>query len=366
MDVFAEIEAFLARRGGAGFSVHQGKLYANPDLLRVARTLDEPLIAPEVHSKKGGEVGLRREVARCFLGTADAAERVVLCNGGTNGLSLAFAALVTPERRHVHVLSPFWMYLPGVIRHAGGTFSELATVQAGALVPRAELLRALGRELGARSACVYLATPANPVGDVPDTAFLQQLLALCEEHGIHLVVDHAYYGFDVEEARSPRLAPMAARFRDPRVVNVFTFSKLYGVPGLRLGFACASAPLVARMAEMYRYTSYTPNSFSQAMVYHLLQQADILAERRRMYLENLAVARQHLGELCVLPEGGFFAFLYLKDRTAKQTLLEHGVGVVDGGLFGATYDAYARLCFTAEPAPRLEACCTLIRRLTGK
>ena len=360
MDVFAKIAADLRPLGAAAFSVHQGKLYGDPVLADRMAHAKHWLIPPERHSRDGGEIPLRDIVADRFLGDASRTDELALCNGGTNALALAFAELLTPDRADVHVLSPYWLHLGGVIRTAGGRLIDHPTLVDGAPVSEDEILARVEAGLSPASRCIYLANPANPLGSLASDHLVAGLIDLAEKRDLFIIVDQAYYGFERGLPQGEGVQPLRAQLRHARVVNAFTFSKLYGVAGLRLGFLTGQAPLVAEVENRYKYTNYTPNSFSQSAVYALIQDEDVLAERRRRYAENLEIVRTHLAGRCVLPEGGFFAFLPLTRREIVQEALARGVGLVSGHLFGASYGDHARLCFTAEPPDRLTRCCEVL------
>ena len=83
---------------------------------------------------------------------------------------------------------------------------------------------------------IYLANPDNPMGSYhPGTAIAQMLDALPE--GALLVLDEAYVDFAPDSAAANVTAD------DPRVIRFRTFSKAYGLAGLRLGYALAAPDL---------------------------------------------------------------------------------------------------------------------------
>lgn len=362
MDIFADLEARLALLAHS-FSLHQGKLYKNPDLIETVKKIPSPLIAPGKHSVEGGEKPLKQKLAEVFLRQACRHDEIVLCNGGTHGLSLCFNTFVRPGKNRVHVLSPYWMYLPGVIEQAGAHLDEIASLRDGALVPEPELLTQIKSRMGPDSAALYLAVPANPLGNYASDDFVMQLIGLCERHDVALIVDHAYYGFGERDTDTEHFPPLPDLYQHARVSNVFTFSKLMGIPGARLGFIHSSAAHAAHLERLYRNTNYTLNSFSQTIAHHFLLEKNLISERRRLYFENLHLTRAALNGHGPLPSGGFFAFLPLPAPLTLEDLLNAGIGVVDGQLFGAHYAAYVRLCFTSEPPQRLKECLALLTSL---
>ncbi|MGU9819609.1 pyridoxal phosphate-dependent aminotransferase [Pseudomonas sp. LF090] len=365
MDIFADLEARLSLLAHS-YSLHQGKLYKNPDLIETLKNIPAPLIAPGKHSIEGGEKPLKRKLAEVFLAQAGRHDEIVLCNGGTHGLSLCFNLFVHPGKNRVHVISPYWMYLPGVIEQAGGQMDEIAALHDGALVPEPQLLALIESRLGCDSAALYLAVPANPLGNYASDDFVMHLIGLCERHDIALIVDHAYSGFGERDTDTEHLAPLPDLYQHARVSNVFTFSKLMGIPGARLGFIHSSATHAAHLERLYRNTNYTLNSFSQTIAHHFLLEKHLISERRRLYFENLHLTRAALNGHCPLPSGGFFAFLPLPGALTLEDLLNAGIGVVDGRLFGAHYASYVRLCFTSEPPQRLKECLALLTSLIAR
>lgn len=98
-----------------------------------------------------------------------------------------------------------------------------------------EALVAKAREVDARM--IYLANPDNPMGSFHDAARLEKMRAALPE-GCLLVLDEAYCEFAPEEALLP-LDPS-----DEGVIRLRTFSKAYGLAGLRVGYGIAHPELV--------------------------------------------------------------------------------------------------------------------------
>ncbi len=100
--------------------------------------------------------------------------------------------------------------------------------------PAALLIRA--EETGAK--LIYLSNPDNPMGSWHSARIIQRMIDAVPE-GALLVLDEAY--IDAAPAgTAPDIIPT-----DPRVIRMRTFSKLYGLAGMRVGYAIAAAPLIA-------------------------------------------------------------------------------------------------------------------------
>lgn len=95
----------------------------------------------------------------------------------------------------------------------------------------ADLLNALTAELD----CLFLCTPNNPTGLLPDDELLHSIAARCKALGITLILDEAFLDFIPErEGFIPHLA------RNPHVWVLRSLTKFYAIPGLRLGYVLGS------------------------------------------------------------------------------------------------------------------------------
>ena len=92
----------------------------------------------------------------------------------------------------------------------------------------------------AGGALVYLANPDNPTGSHYRWARVAELLDALPEHSL-LIHDEAYANFAPPQDRHPDGPP------DPRVIRLRTFSKEYGLAGLRVGYAIAARGAIAAL-----------------------------------------------------------------------------------------------------------------------
>lgn len=98
---------------------------------------------------------------------------------------------------------------------------------------------ALVERAGATGAkLLYLANPDNPMGSAHPAAVIAGMIERLPE-GTLLVLDEAYVDL-APGGIAPEIDP-----EDPRVIRMRTFSKGYGMAGLRVGYAIAAAPLIA-------------------------------------------------------------------------------------------------------------------------
>ncbi len=90
---------------------------------------------------------------------------------------------------------------------------------------------------------VVIGTPNNPTGSVVTRAGAEKVLAALPQRAL-LVIDEAYAEYAAEWAEVDHADGMTLLRSDRRVVVLRTFSKIYGLAGLRIGFAAAHKPVI--------------------------------------------------------------------------------------------------------------------------
>jgi len=197
-------------------------------------------------------------------------ERVVLGCGSSEILRLCDAAFLGPGRTVVAARPTF----EAVLHYAKVTKAEPITVPLTADFRHD--LPAMARACDARTGLVYVCNPNNPTGTIVTG---DELLAFLEKvpGTTTVVVDEAYHHF-VEASAYRSAVGMIDRF--PNVVVTRTFSKIYGMAGMRLGYAAAS---VANAEQLRAHASWSNAN------------AAVLAAAQASLADEGLVARQREG-----------------------------------------------------------------------
>jgi histidinol-phosphate aminotransferase len=129
---------------------------------------------------------------------------------------------------------------------------HLSTVKMGAVPVHVPLangsydLDAMAERIGPATRLVYVCTPNNPTGGIVDGVSLAAFLQRVPDQ-VLVVVDAAYH----EYVTDPGHVDAVAEFGDrPNVVVLRTFSKMFGLAGLRIGYAVAAPDVVAALATV--------------------------------------------------------------------------------------------------------------------
>jgi len=172
-------------------------------------------------------------------------EQVVVGSGSSEVLRLADAAFLGPGRTVIAAEPTF----EAVLHYAKVTRAESVTVPLGADFRHD--LRAMARACDARTGLVYVCNPNNPTGTIVRNDALTAFLDEVPKTAV-VVVDEAYHHF-VEDPGYSSLAGAASRY--PNLVVARTFSKIYGMAGMRLGYAIASPENAAAMRAQASWSS---------------------------------------------------------------------------------------------------------------
>jgi histidinol-phosphate aminotransferase len=189
--------------------------------------------------------------------------------------------------------------------------------------------------VGPRTKLVYVCHPNNPTGTMNTRAELDDYFDRVPEH-VLTVLDQAYaeYIDDPDYADGVETYLKAGR----RVVVLRTFSKIYGLAGLRVGYAVAPEEVVTAIGKVRR--AFDVNSAAQEAALASMDAGEELARRRRENAEGLAQLERIMRKHGLEPAGpavGNFLFAEVGDdsRPLFEQLLQEGVIVRPAGGFGA-------------------------------
>lgn len=129
-----------------------------------------------------------------------------------------------------------------------------------------------GEGARAPASVLFLCRPNNPTGTLLPFETVERLLARGFETGTTVVVDEAFIDFSDEGALTPLLASA------PNLVLLRSLTKLYDLPGLRLGYLLASPSLVRRARDLQM--PWSVNALALGLVAPLLADADYLSRTR--------------------------------------------------------------------------------------
>lgn len=248
------------------------------------------------------------------------AENILLTPGSGAALELVFRAFLDPAQRdQVCITSPAFQLYAHQAR-----LLDLGVVDVPLLGPNLDMLNVDGIA-GAAAKVTFLCSPNNPIGTTLPLAAIEQVLVGAK--GI-VVVDEAYIEF------SKQCSAAALVLGYPNLIVIRTFSKAWGLAGVRAGAVIAD-PLVIRTLSLVQL----PFSLSAAATLaldrkladpvHVIETVAILNVNKRRLAEQLArisVVRK------VFPSDANFLLVEVSDGTeVHERLIQLGILTTHAG-----------------------------------
>jgi succinyldiaminopimelate transaminase len=255
-----------------------------------------------------------------------APDRHVLPVAGTREALYMVSQLLVPSQKAgrppvVAMPNPFYQVYAGGAVMAGAEPLYLPATRATGFLPD---LGAVPPETWARTAALFLCSPANPQGAVADRAYLAKAIELARTFDFVLVMDECYAEIYRDEPPPGALEACAAAGDGFANVLVFhSLSKRSSVPGLRSGFVAGDPDLIALFARLRSYGGAGVPEPTLAASAALWRDEAHAAENRALYRAKFDVAERLLGGRLGFyrPAGGFFLWLEVGDGEAAALRL---------------------------------------------
>lgn len=331
-------DAFLARLGAAA---------ASPEAARYGAIL--------------GDAPLREAYAAdaaAAYGAAVSADEVAI----TAGCNLAFvvAAMLVARAGDAVLLPTPWYFNHAMSLGMLGIEARPLPARAEAgFVPDPVEAEAL---IDDRVRAIVLVTPNNPTGAVYPAATIEAFAALCRRRGVRLILDETYRDFLPDGVGRPHgvLADPALRHG---TIQLYSFSKAYGIPGHRLGAMLASPEDVPEIAKLLDCLQISPARAGQmALAPAIPEMAAWRAANRVEINARGAVFRAALAEAPrwrIDSLGAYFAYLRHPfpgadgRAVAERLATERGVLALPGSFFGPGQEGHLRVAVANVDAAAL-------------
>lgn len=273
--------------------------------------------------------------------TGMAPEQVVMGNGSENLLEMLCLAFLNPGDRVVTLLPSFGLHQ--LYPQMMGAEVTLVPVS-----PEMEYdLTAWEQALRQPSKIVVFSNPSNPVGCMLGRDGFARLIAMTPRDCL-LVIDEAYYEYCVAHPDYPDSLALLREQERPWIV-LRTFSKAYGLAGLRVGYGLACHAELVALLDRVR-TPFNINRGAQAAAQaaldddaHTARSVEHVARQRAL----LAAKLRAMGWFVAPSQANFLFFNARQDsRTLAQRLLR--AGVIVKPWLEAGYSQWVRVSIGSE------------------
>lgn len=241
-------------------------------------------------------------------------ENIFLGNGSDEVIDLLIRIFCEPRKDEIILLPPtYGMY------KVSADIADVAQREISLTKDFQPDVPAILAEANKNSKLLFVCSPNNPTGNDMQADKIHEL---CAKFPGIVVVDEAYIDFSPQESFSQQLAQY------PNLVVMQTFSKAWGLAGIRLGMAFASTGIIGLLNKVkppYNVNQLTQKAALEALQQHEQQQRmvkEILTERSRLEesFEQLSFIEE------TLPSDANFILIRVADPNGLyQYLVEEGI-----------------------------------------
>lgn len=278
----------------------------------------------------------------------DSMKETVVTVGGSEGIDMAFRAVLNPGDEVLIPQPCYVSYEPCAVLAGGVPVIINLKEENEFRLTKEELLEAVTE----KTKILVLPFPNNPTGAIMERKDLEEIARIVIEKDLLVLSDEIYSELSYKE---DHVSIASLPGMKERTILINGFSKAYAMTGWRLGYACGPAPIIEQMTKIHQFAIMCAPTNSQFAAVEALKNGDedvammreSYDQRRRYVVHNL----REMGLKCFEPFGAFYVFPSIQefgitsDEFATRFLMEEKVAVVPGTAFGACGEGFLRLSY---------------------
>ena len=245
-----------------------------------------------------GRPDLREHIAGQYEGFTK--ENVLVTPGASEANFAIVASLVKPGD-HVIVEHPNYTSLYEVPRSLGCTVELLSLKFEDRFKPDLEKLESM---ITPKTKLISLTHPNNPTGSMITEKELRKAVSMAESHGVYLLFDETYRDMTFGDSLP------AAAVLSPKVISISSMSKVYGLPGIRIGWLATQAKeIIDGVLAIREQVSITNSAISEEIAVQVFERrAEFLQRAKNHTLANFKIVSDWMSRQkdleWVAPEAG--------------------------------------------------------------
>jgi histidinol-phosphate aminotransferase len=259
-------------------------------------------------------------------------EQVITGNGADNVISFVISAYVNEGDEVLYCSPTFPAYRSSTLL-MGGKPIEVPLTNEFAFD-----LDGLKANITNKTKLIFICNPNNPTGTIVDSNALEQFIANVPKH-VTVILDEAYIEY-VEKSYETGIDFFKKGYP---IITIRTFSKFYGLAGLRIGYAIASEEILEPLLRLRE--PFAVNRPAIAAAVATLDDKDYTERHRKMNEEGKYFLKKGMEKLgfTVYPSSTNFLFVHVKMNA--KTLFDQLVksGVIIRPCTGWGYDEFVRI-----------------------
>ena len=304
------------------------------------------------YTSNAGLMELRQEITNYLKRKVnveyDPKSEVLITVGGSEGIDLAFRAMINPGDEVLIPQPSYVSYEPcAILADAVPVIINLKEENQFRLT-KEELLA----HITPKTKILVLPFPNNPTGAIMEKKDLEEIAEVIIEHDLFVLSDEIYAELSYKEEH---VSIASLPGMKERTILINGFSKAYAMTGWRLGYACGPKVIMEQMVKIHQFAIMCAPTNSQYAAVEALkngdedvaQMRDSYNQRRRYLMHRF----KEMGLQCFEPYGAFYVFPCIKEfgmtseEFATKLLEKEKVAVVPGTAFGDCGEGFLRISY---------------------
>ena len=284
-------------------------------------------------------------------------ENIILCNGGSNAITLTFASIFNPGDELILSSPNFVSYF-----YCSSFFGvKVVEIERNSdFRPNIEEMKA---SISNKTKAILINSPNNPTGYALEKRELEEIVEMVLEHDLYLISDEVYENYTYEGL--VHISPASLNDMFERTVTINAMSKLYSATGFRLGYVAANKEIIDLMEKYLQYTIAGTNHAAQyGFIEALKMDTSFFDEILKSFDERRLLVYNRLNEIgfdVVKPRGAFYIMPSVKNfhmgsqEFSRKIIKEKGVAIVPGDIFGSFSADRLRISYAIDVGKLREA-----------
>ena len=304
------------------------------------------------YTSNAGLKDLKKEIARYLERkirvSYDPNKEIIVTVGGSEGIDIAFRAMLDPGDEVLIPQPSYVSYLPCAVL-AGGVPVVIPLQQKNNFSLTAEELE---EAITPKTKILVLPFPNNPTGAIMTKEQLEDIAEVVKRHDIFVLSDEIYSELTY---KSDHVSIASLPGMKERTLVINGFSKGFAMTGWRLGYICAPPEITEQMLKIHQYAIMcAPTNSQYAAIEGLKNCDDEVQQMRNSYNQRRRFLLHEFRRMqldCFEPFGAFYVFPNIQEfgmtseEFALKLLDEEKVAVVPGTAFGDSGEGFIRVSY---------------------
>ncbi|KKN46549.1 hypothetical protein LCGC14_0671930 [marine sediment metagenome] len=277
-------------------------------------------------------------------------ENIIVTNGGSQAITLAFASIFNPGDELIISSPNFVSYFYCAL------FFNVKVIEVERNKDFSPNIEGIRNSITDKTKAILINSPNNPTGHALNLKQLNEIVEIVIENDLYLISDEVYERYIYEGVNHTSPASLNGMFE--RTITINAMSKSFSATGFRLGYAIASKKIINLMEKFHQYTVAGTNHAAQygfiealKMDPNYFNEIWVSFDDRRNFVHNRL---KEIGFDVTKPLGAFYIMpstqkFNINGTQFSQDLMKNcAVAVVPGGIFGSFSNKKIRISYATE------------------